>query len=776
LEKEKVALVQEVETLKLNETRAARNTALLEEEKNQSLEVANSLKATIERLSNNIESAAANIDGLDKEKKLLKEESKANEESAARIIASLEQEKKQLLDEIAKAKEDTAMVASMMSTFESEKLELLRGSSASELDEESVKRNIALLEEEKRKLLDEIERASEKVNITVSKLSAVEIEKEGFAASIGKDAANISEEIEKLRQQMDDDQEKIAISLSNINSLQSKNSALAQEIEESEGKEARTGKMIATLEQEKNKMMEEIETIKVELEAALNNISALESEKAVLLQQIGASKANEVKFAKAVASLEEQRNDFIKNINALNQAVDSRTADIDSLEREKTALLAELKKSIYYDEESISTNEVNESQEEGTENPLDGARVIFQAVALERLTTYQSTIELRPSPLSRQNRKTWFGIGKEPSDDIDLSFTYDFDELVVGNDSTSAPTTAVMLIHPIGVGIGRWYYDRLMLALDEKYGGGDRRYVFISPDLLGSGSACSPIIESGEEIKKLPLLTIRDWSEQLEELMADYEAKSTSEGHVVENWCVVANGGCSPIALKVAEHAAELTVPFEGKVTNVVLSSPPRLPFFLEGTDSAEVQKSYRTLCGPAGKLFWWNALRKVHEFSERNLVGNPESLGEAWTPNCVATGKLDGGRSRYSTFAFLAGTLQEGCQASLDVLRGKDVKIDFIRGKDKRKNKARSGLSEEGMKLQDEVTLSKGNGDSVDTVGQLVAATEALSPTGEEEETIQDYVKRNGNSGKTKWVGGRISLAHEDGEGYATALMEHIS
>ena len=403
--------------------------------------------------------------------------------------------------------------------------------------------------------------------------------------------------------------------------------------------------------------------------------------------------------------------------------------------------------------------------------PFDKTRADFQVLELDRHSTYETTHEIRASASSTATNK------ETPED---LSFTYDFDELVVGNDSTSAPTTAVMLIHPIGVGIGRWYYDRLMLALDEKYGGGDRRYVFISPDLLGSGSACSPIIESGEEIKKLPLLTIRDWSEQLEELMADYEAKSTSEGHVVENWCVVANGGCSPIALKVAEHAAELTVPFEGKVTNVVLSSPPRLPFFLEGTDPAEVQKSYRTLCGPAGKLFWWYSLRKggrfVQKFSERNLVGNPESLGEAWTPNCVATGKLDGGRSRYSTFAFLAGTLQEGCQASLDVLRGKDVKIDFIRGKDKRKNKARSWFWKRSKNGKGEDELKKDNGDSVDTVGQLVAATEALSPTGEEEETIQDYVKRNGNSGKTKWVGGRISLAHEDGEGYATALMEHIS
>jgi hypothetical protein len=47
---------------------------------------------------------------------------------------------------------------------------------------------------------------------------------------------------------------------------------------------------------------------------------------------------------------------------------------------------------------------------------------------------------------------------------------------------------------------------------------------------------------------------------------------------------------------------------------------------------------------------------------------------------------------SRYSTFAFLAGCLQDGCQASLAALKGKsDVRIDVIKGRDIRQNRAKS-------------------------------------------------------------------------------------
>ena len=133
-----------------------------------------------------------------------------------------------------------------------------------------------------------------------------------------------------------------------------------------------------------------------------------------------------------------------------------------------------------------------------------------------------------------------------------LRFQYDFDELVIDSKdspapptSTPTPTHAVMLIHPIGVGIGRWYYDRLLESLGDNASGPNAnvadRTVFLSPDLLGSGSASAPIAADGTDMLELPLLTVSDWSDQLQDLMADYEIRSERKGHPIDQWTVVAN-------------------------------------------------------------------------------------------------------------------------------------------------------------------------------------------------------------------------------------------
>lgn len=174
------------------------------------------------------------------------------------------------------------------------------------------------------------------------------------------------------------------------------------------------------------------------------------------------------------------------------------------------------------------------------------------------------------------------------------------------------------------------------------------------------------------------------------------------------------------------------------------------------------MRKSYRTLSGIAGRLFWWYALRRdgrfVRGFSERNLVGDPASLGEDWTPNCLEAARMHGGLSRFSTFAFLAGTLQDGCSGSLDALRGSGVAIDFIRGTDGRRNRARSWFWQRRKKDRK----------PIDYVGGDEAPAKR--------ETIQEFVKKNGNRGKEEFVGGRISLAWEDPDGYAKSLMELLS
>ena len=343
--------------------------------------------------------------------------------------------------------------------------------------------------------------------------------------------------------------------------------------------------------------------------------------------------------------------------------------------------------------------------------------------------------------------------------------------MTVGDCTSSNPTTTtrIMLIHPIGVGIGKWYYDRLLISLRDRVRGdmGGHRFVFLVPDLLGSATASGPTDDVGGTIPELPLLNITDWSRQIAHLMAEHEAMSEADGCPVGSWGIVANGGCSPIALQVAASSSSGTAPFKAALTNVVISSPPKLSFFLDTADPVRVRNSYRTLSGIAGRLFWWYSLRRngrfIRNFSERNLVGDPASLGEEWTPHCVRSACLHDGRSRYSTFAFLAGALQDGCAKSLNAMRGRrDVSIDFIRGSDGRRNRAKSWFWSRKRRV--------GGGDPDDEEVADPIRDDATTLT---EGSIQQFVHDNGNGGRELFVAGRISLAWEDPNGYANRLME---
>jgi hypothetical protein len=341
-----------------------------------------------------------------------------------------------------------------------------------------------------------------------------------------------------------------------------------------------------------------------------------------------------------------------------------------------------------------------------------------------------------------------------------LKYTYKYDKLLLQptlrTNSMSSSTIGIVLVHPIGVGIARWFYERLLNAFSSNADRSDRLLI-ISPDLLGSGSACDPAISNSDQSipKHLPLLNISDWTAQLIDLMVESEASQAE--HTIDRWCIVANGGCSPIALQVAEKASDPSCPLTKPVSSVIISSAPRLPFFFNASDSSKVSKAYARLCGLVGRLFWWYACRKegkfIQTFSEKNLVANPDNLGDTWRSNCYQTAVARGGMSRYSTFAFLAGTLQDGCQQSLDTLKNKNnVQVDIIRGRDVRKNKARSWF---WQKSKREATSSE----------------ESSQP----QKTFRDLVEENGNGGKEMLIGGRVSLAHEDPEGYCNAVLSFL-
>ena len=330
-------------------------------------------------------------------------------------------------------------------------------------------------------------------------------------------------------------------------------------------------------------------------------------------------------------------------------------------------------------------------------------------------------------------KRSWF---RRSQNNETLEFDYHANQRIIEGES-SDQMRAILLIHPIGVGIGRWYYNRLLAELQQK-GRGKQRTLILAPDLLACGSASQP---KGFE-RKLPLFTVKDWSQQLLQLME--QAEEQNSGRI--DWCVVSNGGCVPIALETG--ALYLEKSNTGNLTNMVLSATPRLPSLLREPPSPEkVQKSYRFLSGVAGKLFWWYSLRNngtfIRKFSERSLMADPANLGEDWTPQCVATAKIP--NSKYSTFGFLAGALQHDCRPAFHALRDR-IEIDVIRTRPKKGTKsARSWFWDRKRKLK---------------------------PKTQDEETLSEFLKRNGNGGKEVVVGGRTCPAHEDVAGYVDALM----
>jgi hypothetical protein len=290
-------------------------------------------------------------------------------------------------------------------------------------------------------------------------------------------------------------------------------------------------------------------------------------------------------------------------------------------------------------------------------------------------------------PRKRRFWKPWKLVNTSQTD---FQFNYQYNEVELVKGDNGAASTAILLVHPIGVGIGRWFYNRLLQSLYNKRIQLKRsgRIVALAPDLLACGSASNPMVQ--QSCQKLPLFTVSDWSSQVEQFMAMYQHEQCFNSSTVL-WCIVSNGGCVPIALDVMPPQ-----PFN--VTNIVLSAPPRLSGLLQDNPPMKkVQQSYRTLSGViVGKLFWWFALRNngkfVQNFSETNLAADPKNLGEEWTPTCVQMARTFP-KSRYSTFAFLAGALQTSCQPAFDALANnntEDIAINVILGGDKRKNPAK--------------------------------------------------------------------------------------
>mmetsp|Transcript_12957 Transcript_12957/g.39121 ORF Transcript_12957/g.39121 Transcript_12957/m.39121 type:complete len:358 (-) Transcript_12957:1338-2411(-) len=193
---------------------------------------------------------------------------------------------------------------------------------------------------------------------------------------------------------------------------------------------------------------------------------------------------------------------------------------------------------------------------------------------------------------------------------------------------------AIVLVHPIGIGLGSWFWTPLIEAL-----GKTTNAEVYAPDLIGCGD--SEPWRPQERGIFIPL----DYSRQLEELWRQ---------EIQRPCVVVAQGGLAPVAVHFATRQAD---DWDGprNVERVALASPPGWPSLSRGAQSRDnVLRSYAAWSSRVGQAAY-DVLRRrpfVEFFSNAFLFA--ESADDEWLRECCDGATRPGAEN--PVFAFNAG------------------------------------------------------------------------------------------------------------------------
>ena len=236
----------------------------------------------------------------------------------------------------------------------------------------------------------------------------------------------------------------------------------------------------------------------------------------------------------------------------------------------------------------------------------------------------------------------------------------------------------VVMVPPVGVGIDRKFYDKLLDEW-ERLGLPVELHAL---DLLGCGSS-----------RPLPrkFYTPEVWAEQVLEYV------QTSVGRPV---VLMVQSGMAPIALETWRMGGGRPT-----IAGVIFMSPPPFQFFATRTAAiaADYDEQQLALILPPRtrrrqRLFWLLAQssvggfafrylrgkrgKRIREFSEANLFARTATVDEKWVEQCLAAAKPT--RTRHATFSYLCGTIPDGgCWRDdrSELLDSLDVPCQVIRG-----------------------------------------------------------------------------------------------
>ncbi|MBW4469715.1 MAG: alpha/beta hydrolase [Stenomitos rutilans HA7619-LM2] len=203
----------------------------------------------------------------------------------------------------------------------------------------------------------------------------------------------------------------------------------------------------------------------------------------------------------------------------------------------------------------------------------------------------------------------------------------------------SAHGLPLLLIHPIGVGLSRTFWQRFC---DEWSRTGQQNPIY-NPDLLGCGESAMPSIAYYPS----------DWAKQLQ-----YFLQTVIQTPVV----VVVQGALLPVAIELVHLQPDL-------IRGLVMSGPPARTLIANTTPTWQQRVSWNLFDSPLGNGFYRYARRSqfLHSFSTRQLFATAAGVDAEWLAMLrQGSADLD---SRHAVFSFLAGFWRQDYTSKLKAI-----------------------------------------------------------------------------------------------------------
>ncbi len=293
-------------------------------------------------------------------------------------------------------------------------------------------------------------------------------------------------------------------------------------------------------------------------------------------------------------------------------------------------------------------------------------------------------------------------------------------ELWPSDDTSALP---LLLIHPIGVGLSRRFWDRFLPTwlnqtqnqpLDSPQAHTIYAHAIYNADLLGCGDSDLPRLAYHPE----------DWAAQLLGLITDVIQRPV---------IVVAQGALSPVAIEMVDLIGQQNSgPLTGSIKGLVLSGPPAWPVMTYNPPTWQQNLLWNLFDSPLGLGFYQYAKRRqfIQRFSVQQLFAEPEAVDQAWLDQL--TTEAQNQATRHAVFAFLAGFWRKDYRSMLERL---DLPVLIVLG-DRASSISRSGQAETpDQRLADYLAhLSQGEGQQIPGRNLLpyespTAFVEAIAP-----------------------------------------------